>query len=85
MLVELTLRRVAGEPSPNSPVDGIRILALLPRRWHKDLRHVTDEIAIRVQTDDHVTAAQIRDQVAEILTNPEVSDWAVLACEPVTV
>ncbi|MCW2877909.1 MAG: hypothetical protein JWQ95_2009 [Sphaerisporangium sp.] len=84
MLVELTIRRTAGEPSPNSPVDGIRILALLPKQWRKDLRHVTGEIAIRVQTDEKITDAQIRAEVTSILTNPEVSDWELVTCHPLT-
>jgi hypothetical protein len=80
MLVELRIRRTAGEALPNSPVDGIRILALLPRRWRKDLRQVTGDIAIRVHTDDHVTPAQIRAEVVAVLTNPEVSDWELVTC-----
>ncbi|MFC4586744.1 hypothetical protein [Sphaerisporangium corydalis] len=80
MLVELTIRRAAGEPSPNSPVDGIRIMALLPARWRKDLKHVTGEIAIRVHTGEDETTAQIRAEVTAILTNPEVSDWELITC-----
>ncbi|MET8144111.1 hypothetical protein ABZU32_27715 [Sphaerisporangium sp. NPDC005288] len=84
MLVELTIRRTAGDPLPNSPVDGIRILALLPRKWRKDLKNVTGDIAIRVQTDEETTDAQIRAEVTQILTNPEVSDWELVTCRTLT-
>ncbi|WP_214410616.1 hypothetical protein [Sphaerisporangium fuscum] len=80
MLVELTIRRTAGEPSPNSPVDGIRILALLPTQWRKDLKNVTGDIAIRIQTDENITKDQIRAEVNAVLTNPEVSDWELVNC-----
>jgi hypothetical protein len=77
------MRQIAGEPPPmNSPVDGIRILALLPRRWRKDLRQATGDIVIRVQTDEEITDAQIRDQVVDILTNPEISHWELVTCQP---
>jgi hypothetical protein len=81
MLIELRIRRAAGEPLPNSPVDGIRILALLPKQWRKDLRNVTGDIAIRVHTDEETTNAQVRAEVTEILTNPEVSDWELVTCK----
>ncbi|WP_248964390.1 hypothetical protein [Sphaerisporangium perillae] len=84
MLVELTIRRTAGEPLPASPVDGIRILALLPNEWRKDLKHVTGDIAIRVHTDEETTGARIRARVTEILTNPEVSDWELVNCRTLT-
>ncbi|MEV7966109.1 hypothetical protein AB0O34_09005 [Sphaerisporangium sp. NPDC088356] len=84
MLVELTIRRTAGEPLPNSPVDGIRILALLPKEWRKDLKNVTGDIAIRVHTDEEITSAQIRAEVTAILTNPEVSDWELVNCHALT-
>ncbi|MEU8268800.1 hypothetical protein AB0B89_16705 [Sphaerisporangium sp. NPDC049002] len=84
MLVELRIRRTAGEPSPNSPVDGIRILALLPKEWRKDLKNVTGDIAIRVHTDEEISSAQIRAEVTAILTNPEVSDWELVTCHALT-
>lgn len=80
MLVELTMRRVPGGIPINSPVDGIRIMALLPRGWEKDLRQSIGEIVIRVNTDEELTDVDIRARVAEILTNPEVSGWRVVAC-----
>ncbi|MDH2424473.1 hypothetical protein [Sphaerisporangium sp. TRM90804] len=85
MLFELTLRRSKGELSINSPVDGIRILALMPGRWRKDLRQSTGDIIIRVYTDDTVTNAQIRAEVRGILTNPEVSHWELVSCNTLTV
>ena len=84
MLVELTIRRTAGEPSPNSPVDGIRIIALLPSRWRKDLGNVVGDIAIRIQTDERVTGDQIREEVAAILTDPEAGDWELVRCRTLT-
>lgn len=80
MLVQLTMRRAAGESFVNSPVDGIRILALLPRKWRKDLRQSAGDIVIRVQTDEDVTGAEISAEVTRILTNPEVSHWRLVTC-----
>ncbi|WP_198166951.1 hypothetical protein [Microbispora sp. ATCC PTA-5024] len=80
MLVQLTMRRTAGHAPPNSPIDGIRIMALLPRRWRADLTQATGDIIIRVQTDEDVTGAEIGAEMAEILTNPEVSHWRLAAC-----
>jgi hypothetical protein len=86
MLFELTLRQTATRQSTgNSPVDGIRILALLPGRWRKDLRQATGDIVIRVYTDDTVTNAQISAEVRAILTNPEVSHWELVTCHTLTV
>ncbi|MEU9886216.1 hypothetical protein [Sphaerisporangium sp. NPDC051011] len=84
MLVVLTMRRAAGRPSEVSAVDGIRILALLPRQWRKDLTQAAGYIAIRIQTDEDVTAAQIRAQVTAILANPELGPWELLSCETLT-
>ncbi|WP_239137004.1 hypothetical protein [Sphaerisporangium rufum] len=61
-------------------MDGIRILAMLPRQWRKDLKNVTGDIAIRVNAGAGVTSAQIRDQVTAILAGPEVSDWELVTC-----
>ncbi|HEX4817135.1 MAG TPA: hypothetical protein VFV66_30710 [Nonomuraea sp.] len=80
MLIQLTMRRVGGLPIPGSPIDGIRILALLPRNWAKDLSQATGDIVIRVRPDEPTTSAQVRDRVAEILTNPEVSHWELVTC-----
>ncbi|MFF5207105.1 hypothetical protein [Streptosporangium sp. NPDC000396] len=85
MLVELMMRRATGERAGNSPVDGIRILALLPRRWRKDLRQATGEIVIRVHTDECMTNAQIRAEVTEILTDPAVNDWELVTCHTLAV
>ncbi|GAA3804008.1 hypothetical protein GCM10022226_24760 [Sphaerisporangium flaviroseum] len=84
MLVVLTMRRIIGHPSGDSPVDGRRMLALLPRHWRKDLREGGGHIAIRIDTDDNTTTAQIRAQVVATLTNPEISRWRLVSCETVT-
>jgi hypothetical protein len=80
MLVQLTIRRSHGLPMPASPVDGIRILALLPRDWHKDLSQAAGDIVIRVATDDGTTSAQVRAEVVTALANPEVGDWELTTC-----
>lgn len=80
MLIQLTMRKADGPPVPGSPVDGIRIMALLPSRWHKDLTQATGDIVIRVRTDGPTTSAQVRDVVTEILTNPEIDDWELVTC-----
>ncbi|WP_207621003.1 hypothetical protein [Streptosporangium minutum] len=84
MLVELTMRRTGGEPSGNSPIDGIRILALLPEKWRKDLKQATGEIVIRVQTDEDITSEQICVRVVAILTDPTVSHWKLATCHALT-
>ncbi|MEV6983475.1 hypothetical protein AB0M95_19775 [Sphaerisporangium sp. NPDC051017] len=80
MLIQLTMRKAHGLPMPGSPVDGIRIMALLPSRWHKDLTQATGDIVIRVRTDEPTTTAQVRAVVTEILTNPEVDNWELVTC-----
>ncbi|MEU4579622.1 hypothetical protein ACBI99_07635 [Nonomuraea sp. ATR24] len=80
MLIQLTMRKVDGLPVPGSPVDGIRIMALLPSRWHKDLTQATGDIVIRVRPDEPTTSAQVRDVVAEVLTNPEIDHWELVTC-----
>ncbi|GII88174.1 hypothetical protein Ssi03_61640 [Sphaerisporangium siamense] len=78
-LVELTIRRRDGNTAPNSLVAGIRILSLLPRHWRKDVKQTGDGMALRVHAD-LPAAARIRDEVAAVLTNPEVGEWEVAAC-----
>ncbi|MEU9889408.1 hypothetical protein AB0M95_03360 [Sphaerisporangium sp. NPDC051017] len=83
MLVELTMHSAGLGPPPNAPIDGIRILALLPGEWRKDLRQANGEIVIRVETGDDITRAQIHAMVTEALSDPSVSHWRLHACEPV--
>ncbi|GIH94895.1 hypothetical protein ACFFMN_24710 [Planobispora siamensis] len=82
MLIQLTMRRTGGVPVPSSPIDGIRIMALLPSRWHKDLTQATGDIVIRVRTDGDTTSADVRAEVTEILANPEVGHWELVTCRP---
>ncbi|MEU8270548.1 hypothetical protein AB0B89_25745 [Sphaerisporangium sp. NPDC049002] len=84
MLVVLTLRRIIGKPSGEPPLDGERMLALLPRQWRKDFREGSGYIAIRIHTDEDITTAQIRAQVVAVLTNPEVTRWRLVSCETLT-
>ncbi|MEV7969831.1 hypothetical protein AB0O34_28200 [Sphaerisporangium sp. NPDC088356] len=84
MLVVLTMRRLKGEPSGEPPLDGERMLALLPRQWRKDFREGAGYIAIRIHTDENITSAQIREQVVAILSNPEVTRWRLVSCETLT-
>ncbi len=84
MLVVLTMRRIKGKPSGEPPLDGERMLALLPRQWRKNYREGAGYIAIRIQADENTTAAQIREQVVAILTNPEITRWRLVSCEPLT-
>ncbi|GII89223.1 hypothetical protein Ssi03_72130 [Sphaerisporangium siamense] len=83
MLVELTMHSAGLGPAPNSPIDGIRILALLPEEWRKDLRQANGEIVIRVETGDDITSTEISARVKEALTDPTVSHWRLYACDPV--
>ncbi|GGL07253.1 hypothetical protein Sme01_11860 [Sphaerisporangium melleum] len=85
MLVELTMHRAAPtRPTANSPIDGIRILALLPDEWRKDLRQANGGIVIRVDTEDDTTSDQIRATVAEVLKDPAISHWELSACQTLT-
>ncbi|GII62790.1 hypothetical protein Skr01_28750 [Sphaerisporangium krabiense] len=79
ILVELAIRRRDGNAAPNSLVAGIRILSLLPRNWRKDLQQTGEGMALRVYADV-LPAARIREEVAAVLTNPEVGEWEVAAC-----
>ncbi|MFC6081806.1 hypothetical protein [Sphaerisporangium aureirubrum] len=85
MLFELTLRRHQDGGAVHSPIDGIRILALLPGRWRKDLRQATGDIVIRVQTDEDLTSTEVRAEVKAVLTNPEISHWELVACHTLSV
>ena len=79
MLLELTLRRIPPHPPDGSPADGIRVLALLPSRWRKELSNAAGDLVIRVQSDDS-TSAQMRDEIARILQDPAVSSWSLVGC-----
>ncbi|WP_311922062.1 hypothetical protein [Microbispora sp. H10836] len=81
MLVQLTMRRTDGQAAPGSPVDGIRVLALLPGSWHKHLEQVAGDIVIRIRAEG-TTAGGVRAEVARILTSPEVSHLELVACRP---
>ncbi|MEV0829634.1 hypothetical protein [Nonomuraea rubra] len=80
MVIQLTMRQAHGLPLPASPVDGIRIMALLPAGWHKDLEQATGAIVIRVRPDEPLTSAQVGDRVREILASPEVDRWELVGC-----
>ncbi|GAA3841761.1 hypothetical protein GCM10022226_75330 [Sphaerisporangium flaviroseum] len=80
MLVELTMHTTPPHLSGKSPIDGIRILALLPDHWRKNLRQANGEIIIRVETDDDITTTQIQETVTEVLTDPAISHWRLRAC-----
>jgi hypothetical protein len=81
MLVELTMHRTnTSPPWANSPIDGIRILALLPEKWHKDLRQASGDIIIRVDTADDTTSAEIQAMVTAVLADPAISHWRLRAC-----
>ncbi|WP_031158503.1 hypothetical protein [Streptosporangium roseum] len=80
MMVELTIKRITPEAPNNSPIDGVRILSLLPAQWRKELITANGEIVVRVHTDDGTTTAQIRVKVTAALTAPEVSQWRLATC-----
>jgi hypothetical protein len=80
MLAELTFRRRPPHWPDGSPIDGIRLLALLPTDWRMDLRQATGDIVIRVYARD-TTAADMRGQVAAALADPAVRHWELLACD----
>ncbi|MFD8527781.1 hypothetical protein ACFV0L_10260 [Streptosporangium canum] len=81
MLVELTIKHITPKAPKNSPVDGVRILSLLPAQWRKELVSANGEIVVRVHTDDGATAAQVRVKVTAALTAPEVSHWRLATCD----
>ncbi|WP_424529104.1 hypothetical protein ACOZ38_05785 [Sphaerisporangium viridialbum] len=82
MLVELTMHTTPAHPSGKSPIDGIRILALLPDQWSKDLTQANGEITIRVETGDDTTPDEIQETVTEALTDPAISHWHLHTCHP---
>lgn len=85
MLVELTMHSTAtSRPSANSPIDGIRILSLLPEKWHKDLRQANGDIIIRVDTADETSTAEIRAAVVQALADPAISHWEIRSCHLLT-
>jgi hypothetical protein len=75
------MRQAAGERPVNSPVDGIRIMALLPQEWRKDLRNATGDVIIRVHTEEETTDVAIGAQVSRILAGSEVAHWELVACQ----
>lgn len=79
MLVELTMRRKPPRLD-NSPLDGIRILALLPKEWIKDLKQAAGDIVIRVYAGDGTTSAQVRAAADQALADPSVSHWELVSC-----
>ncbi|MFI9596769.1 hypothetical protein [Nonomuraea sp. NPDC052265] len=80
MLIQVTMRQVRGMPILGSPIDGIRIMALLPGHWHKDLTQAGGDIVIRMRVDEPLTSAQVRAEVTQTLANPEVDRWELVAC-----
>ncbi|MFC4590511.1 hypothetical protein [Sphaerisporangium corydalis] len=81
MLVELTMHTTPSHPSADSPIDGIRILALLPEQWRKDLSQANGEIIIRVDTQDDTTGEQVEETITAVLDDPAISHWSLRACQ----
>jgi hypothetical protein len=81
MLVELTIRRTWPKAVSRSPADGIRVLALLPQHWRKDLRNAAGDVVIRVQVAEGVTSAAVRDEAAAALAESGTGQWELVACE----
>ena len=82
MLYQLTMRRSALGPATGSPVDGIRVLALLPRQWQKDLSQASGEIVIRIRPGEKTTSEEIHAEVTRALASSEVSHLELVACRP---
>ncbi|WP_214414859.1 hypothetical protein [Sphaerisporangium fuscum] len=82
MFAELTMRRTSPLTPDSARVDGVRILALLPRRWSRHLRQAGEQIVIRVDTDDESTSAQLRATVSATLTHPSLHHWHLTTCHP---
>ncbi|OPG14613.1 hypothetical protein [Microbispora sp. GKU 823] len=82
MVYQLTMRRSAPWSAPTSPVDGIRVLALLPRRWQKDLSQVAGEIVIRISAGEEATSEDVHAEVERALASSEVSHLELVACRP---
>jgi adenylosuccinate synthase len=83
MLVQLTIRRATSMPMWESPLDGIRVLALLPRQWRKDLKKVNDGIVVQVQVHG-VTPEEIHAEVTTALADSEIGPWELVACAVLT-
>jgi hypothetical protein len=80
MLVELTMRRKSPCLSNNSPIDGIRILALLPKEWSKDLTQVDGDVIVRVHAEGIASGREIYSEAVRVLDDPAISHWSLVAC-----
>ncbi|SDI19305.1 hypothetical protein [Nonomuraea jiangxiensis] len=79
MVLELTVRRNDGTGIPNSPIDGIRVLAALPRHWQTYLRQAGGDIVVHVHTDE---SERVGDEVRKLFAGPENDEWVLVACRP---
>jgi hypothetical protein len=80
MMVELTVRRGVSPMVPESPIEGIRVMALFPRQWRRDFRHVDGDIVVRLEVYD-ASDAEIRRAVSAALTDPEIGQCQLVSCE----
>ena len=56
-------------------------MALLPQHWRKDLSRATGDVMIRIDVNDGTTTEQIRAEAAQVLTDPAVGNWEIVACD----
>ncbi|MEO3867476.1 hypothetical protein ABGB18_01455 [Nonomuraea sp. B12E4] len=79
MGLELTIRRNDGTGIPNSPIDGIRVLAALPGHWRTYLRQAIGDIIVHVHAD---RSEHIDNEVQELFADPANQEWVLVACRP---
>jgi hypothetical protein len=80
MLVELTIRRVPPGRQAGSPIDGIRVLAVLPGQWRKKLQRADTDIVIRVLAAGP-TSAEICAEACSAITGSEAGPWELVSCQ----
>ncbi len=80
MLVRLTMRRSPPKAPDLSPVEGIRILGLLPQNWQKSLERAIGDIVLLVHANG-TTVDRIKAEVTKVLTDPAIGHWKITACE----
>jgi hypothetical protein len=83
MLVAAILHRAAPGALAASPVDGIRVLALLPPHWRTGLTTANGTITLRLDTTDDTTPAEVRAALTSALADPALNHWRLGSCRPV--
>ncbi|MFC6087188.1 hypothetical protein [Sphaerisporangium aureirubrum] len=80
MLVEAILHGATPGTPTASPVDGIRVLALLPSHWRTGLTTANGTITLRLDTTDDTTHAEVQAALTTALADPALNHWRLGSC-----